>query len=104
MINDPKQLPGLWRGYAYSGSLSSPDESKVYEICAKHLEQALDCDKWTPTSERLPTEEDVDCEGLVWYYYPGWPKPFLLLAQKIEAESNSWWMPTNLKRPEAPKV
>jgi hypothetical protein len=66
--------------------------------------------KWIKCSERLPTEDDADCDGNVWFVSIAWDGGRGVSREKwsyVAAHGRSVpdlmeWMPTGLKRPEAP--
>jgi hypothetical protein len=67
--------------------------------------------EWIKCSERLPTEDDADCDGNVWFVSIAWDGGRGVSREKwsyVAAHGRSVpnlieWMPTGLKRPEAPK-
>jgi len=53
-----------------------------------------------PTSDRLPTEADADCDGRVWVY--GLDKNRWIMTHWMNARRCDYWLPTGLKMPPAP--
>lgn len=55
-----------------------------------------------PTSERLPTEADADCDGRVFVWMHASRGKCWLMTHWMNARHGDYWLPTGLKMPPAP--
>ena len=58
--------------------------------------------EWIKCSERLPTEYDADCDGMIWVNREG-SGVVCAFWDTLDIGTDTHWMPTGLKRPQPPQ-
>lgn len=59
-------------------------------------------DNWIPCWDRMPTEDDADEEGNVWFCWADGQPGLLPWEDAAQRHTENFWMPTGLKRPNPP--
>lgn len=77
-----------------------PEYVRGYEAAMDAVCKAQPAPRPIPTSERLPTEADADCDGRVWVY--GLDKNRWIMTHWMNARRGDYWLPTGLTRPAEP--
>lgn len=88
----------VWVRDKAKSSISNETTLKAAPSIAEKLE-------WVSCVDRLPTAEDADSYGSVWWacFYPDDESPWLLARESwTTPDDAAYWMPTGLKRPEPP--
>jgi hypothetical protein len=69
--------------------------------------QAVSVPEWIKCSDRLPTDADGDCEGMVWVYATKRGEATTLRPSVVRdfyySDRIKHWMPTGLKSPQPPR-
>lgn len=75
-------------------------ERETYAFFDALLTTTTKPDEWVSCAERLPTEADADCEGVVWC--TDRDIVYSAFYAHVERSDTHYWMPTGLTRPQPP--
>lgn len=73
------------------------------ECDADRPQPAVPESDWTPRSERMPAEDEIDCKGTLWGYHIDGNVHIVGAMAICVHPCWTHWKPTGLKRPEPPE-